>query len=170
MDNKINEANAKTEVLQNEIEVFKCKLLLTSGDPLSIDKLIKEENIYKYIDLLKSFSFRYTVIILAYDTPTGPGFTAELSNKLKSLGLNVDLSDKFRMAYIAILDSGTCAFEQVEPDLTKTLTVNGAIGGSKIELVSAGWRANCAKSHIIINSKSVPGLSIGLNFVVMPRD
>ena len=164
-----HETDTQTIELQNEIEILKRRLLLASGDPLSIENLTKEENIYNYIGLLKAFSFRYSVIILAYDTPTGPGFTVELSDKLRDLGLKVNLRDKFRMGYIAILDSGSCTFEHIETNIYRTVKCTGNIGKCELELESSGWHTNCARSHIVINSKPLTGLSIGLNFVVFDK-
>jgi|GEM_PF-4290620 len=169
MEKTDHETDTQTIELQNEIEILKRRLLLASGDPLSIENLTKEENIYNYIGLLKAFSFRYSVIILAYDTPTGPGFTVELSDKLRDLGLKVNLRDKFRMGYIAILDSGSCTFEHIETNIYRTVKCTGNIGKCELELESSGWHTNCAKSHIVINSKPLTGLSIGLNFVVFDK-
>ena len=85
--------------LKKEVERQTSILKLALGDNHIIDELKSEDNIYKFIDCLKLFSFRYSVIITSFDTPCGPDFSPALSEKLKSLGLKVDLSDKYRMEY-----------------------------------------------------------------------
>ena len=78
----------------------------------SLLRLREEENLFKYIALVNVFSKRYTVIIVSYDTPYGPGYKPELSRRIMQLGLHTDLYGKFRASYVAVIDEGKTFFEK----------------------------------------------------------
>lgn len=52
-------------------------------------------------------------MIAASDTPCGMAYTQKVSCELMGLGLKVDLFEKFRLGYVALLDAGELIFEQI---------------------------------------------------------
>ena len=126
-----------------------------------------QDDLMKYLDLLKDFSKRYTVIIVSYDTPFGPGYKRELSYKLMSLGLEIDLFGKFRASYVAVIDCGKTIFEKISDG--NAIRYKEILCSCDVEAVSTGYNSNdwitCAK----INGKDQLVKSRGLNFIVFDK-
>ena len=135
---------------------------------LTEEKLKSERDFVNYIRMLKWFAKKYCVIVVADDTPCGPGYTQELSKEVMNIGLNIDLYNKFRCPYAAVIDEGVLLFEKLELASKKILKVNEKLDtNDELELISRSWWASSGvSSSIKINGEEyLPG-SRGLNFVV----
>lgn len=108
---------------------------------------------------------RYVVFIVACDTPFGPGLTRDLSNELHTLGLQIDLFEKYRCGYLAIIDGGKVIAEQLSPP-GQELKCTGKLKGLDINLVSRGFQSPPIMGLIELNGKNYSSNSRGLNFVV----
>lgn len=157
-------------IFQKEIARLKDILSVSRGYGLSVEKLKSEHDFLNYVELLKKFAKRYTVMIAASDTPCGMAYTQEVSHKLMGLGLKVDLFEKFRFGYVAVLDAGELVFEQIAPSTLDIVEYKGALNGSDIELLSVGFNAPQGNAGIIkINGKNHSPNKRGLNFVVYDK-
>jgi len=118
-----------------------------------------------YIDNLKSCADRYAIFIVSQDTPWGPGFKPELTQKLMSLGLRYDLYRKFRCGYVAAIVDGKNVGEQLTPP-TQGARCSGTIGKTMIELLSRGYLNPPIIAKIEIDGHEYSVKSRGLNIVV----
>lgn len=91
------------------------------GKGLSINELRKEKNFISYLKLLKAFSKRYTLLISVNNTPCGPYFTQETASEIMDLGLNINLFNRFRYAYAAVIDAGELLMECMSPSPADTV-------------------------------------------------
>lgn len=91
---------------------------------ISSELLQSEDNFSQYIDLLKQATEEGLCIFIAVDdTPCGsPNFTYELGEKLCEIGLDINLYDKWRCSYCAILDGKTKIAEKISDSHSVELT------------------------------------------------
>ena len=112
----------------------------TMPEDLTEEKLTSERDFVSYVRMLKYFAKKYCVIIAMRDTPCGPDYTPTISKEVMDIGLNIDLYNKFRCPYVAIIDEGTLLFEKLELNVSKNLEVNLKLDtNDKIEVVSASY-------------------------------
>lgn len=160
-----NEAKLKKEIigLKTELEAAK-------GKGLSINKLKNEHNFIEYVRMLRSFSKRYMLIISASDTPCGSSYTEEVSSEVMQLSLRIDLCQKFRHGYAAIINAGTLEFESLSPTVYEWVEHKCYIEDVSVEVVSIGFDAPKTKcAHIVINGRDYSTNRRGLNFVVFDK-
>lgn len=106
-------------------------------------KLLQNETVFsRYLDLLKKFVPEYLVVILSYDTPWGPSFTQELTQKLRALGCNVDLYGKMHRSYAAIIDKGELVFEELSATVQGVVKCETNLDDTKIELVATSFTSD----------------------------
>ena len=88
-----------------------------------------------------------------------------MSNELHTLGLQIDLFEKYRCGYLAIIDGGKVIAEQLSPP-GQELKCTGKLKGLDINLVSRGFQSPPIMGLIELNGKNYSSNSRGLNFVV----
>lgn len=134
---------------------------------LSLKNLKNEEDLIKYLTLLKEFSRRYTVIITSYDTPFGPGYSERLSHYIMSLGVKTNLFGKYRHGYVAVIDAGKAVFEKLSSG--NAVVFDMKLGDCEVKTVSTGYNSNDWVSCLTINGKNCFAKSRGLNFAVFDK-
>ena len=67
-------------------------------------RLKTEHNLLSYLRLLKAGLPHYLVIITVADTGAAPYFTPECAQAMMDLGLKVNMYQRYRQPYIAIID------------------------------------------------------------------
>ena len=102
--------------LKRKVNKLEKALALARGEGLSVDKLKAETNIENFLKMLKGIAQRYCVIVVACDTPWGPGFTKELTVAMTGIGFRENLFGKYRCAYAAVIDAGELVYEKLEND------------------------------------------------------
>lgn len=120
-----------------------------------------------YIDRLRIDASQYAIFIASCDTPYGPGMTPQCIQKLMSLGLKTNLSEKFRCGYLAVLVGGERIIEQLTPPQNEA-SYSGTIQNMSVHLVSHGFHCLPIMAKIELNGYDYVGLDHrrGLNFVV----
>ena len=138
------------------------------GKGLSINELRKEKNFISYLKLLKAFSKRYTLLISVNNTPCGPYFTQETAAEIMDLGLNINLFNRFRYAYAAVIDAGELLMECMSPSPADTVEWQNCIGECNVEVFSSGWNANKNPNTatLCIDGKDYAPNLRGFNFVL----
>lgn len=107
------------------------------------DSLRDEEDLIQYLDKLNWFTKEHCIIIFSSNTPSGsPDFTYGVAQKLCSLGTRINLADKFRASYVAIIDDGKLVAEDICRG--KSLEVNRIIGNMQISVKSIGFESTDA--------------------------
>ncbi len=107
------------------------------------DSLNREENFVQYLDKLNWFTKEHCIIIFSSNTPSGsPDFTYGVAQKLCSLGTQINLCDKFRASYVAIIDDGKLVAEDICRG--KSLEVNRIIGNTQVSVKSIGFESTDA--------------------------
>lgn len=143
---------------------------LSRGNGLSVSTLRSEHDFLEYARLLKKFAKRYTVMIASCDTPYGLSYTKEVSRVLMDIGLKVDLYEKFRYGYAALIDAGRLVFEQLSPSIEDIVEYHADLDGNNIELLSVGFNAPQGNAGLIaINGQHYSPNKRGLNFVVYDK-
>lgn len=165
-----NSSNANSLSFKRKAAQQEIALSAARGDGLSLQQLKSEHDFLRYIKLLKGFAQRYCVMISVSNTPCGPAYTDEVSRLVMNLGLKINLSDKFRCAYVAVIDAGDLIFEEVELDRKKCLHTMVDLNGNHVELFSSGFDALDANQALIkINGTDYSPNTRGLNFVVYDK-
>jgi len=156
--------------LKKENSRLKTDLEAAKGKGLSIDKLKSEQNFIEYIKMLRFFSKRYMVMISARDTPCGPAYSNEISLEVMKLGLQIDLSNKFRYGYAAIIDAGELKYENISSTVFDWVECKCTVDDVSIEIKSIGFNApQNSTGLILINGINYSPSGRGLNFVVFDR-
>ena len=147
------------------------KKVFSQPEEFTEEELVNERDFLNYVRMLKFFAKKYCVIIAANNTPCGPALTQALSKEVMGIGLKIDLYNKFRCPYAAIIDAGNLLCEKLDINTKNILEVNGRLDtNDKIEIVSAGFNALDANKAIIrINGTDYSPNSTGLNFVVYDK-
>ena len=122
--------------------------LLHKINVMCISEILKEEeNLSNYIDGLQmACQSGFSIFITICDTPCGsPDFTFEMGERLRQLGLNVNLSTKFRASYCAIIDEKKVLEEQFSE--INPLTIKFIPPGKQhiIEIKSRGFDKTITK-------------------------
>lgn len=133
---------------------------------LPLEKLRTEEDFLKYMKLLKLFAKKYCVMIVANDTPVGPDTTREMTGALLEMGLRIDLYEKYRCAYAALIDAGRVVFEEIKSDKVEAKIIAGQ---SEVELVSVGFNVGTRRGLIRIDGENRSINRRGLNIVVYDK-
>lgn len=156
---------------KGRLQLLEDQLSAARGHGLSAEKLQAETDFMSYVKLLKGFAQRYCVMIAVCDTPVGPFTTREATGALKSIGLNVDLFQKYRCPYAALIDAGILIFEQICLETSEIIDQKIHLGEDEIELISVGYNAPIAPKEtcIKINNKVRSLGGRGLKIIVYDK-
>ena len=102
-------------------------------------RLKMERDFLGYLRLLKAGLQHYLVIITVADTGAAPYFTPECAQAMLDLGLQVNMLERYRQPYIAIIDYGKVVREKVSEDLEKPLVIKGKLNHHDLAIYSAGF-------------------------------
>lgn len=149
------------QALKEKIRHLENSLSVARGNGLSVEQLKSETDFLSYMRLLKDFAGRYCVLIVASDTPVGPQFTRDMANAVMAVGLNINLYQKYRCAYAAMINSGDVVFEEIELDTTKEIRQKVLLDGNEIKFISIGY--NCHSSVTRLGSIQINGVEHSLN-------
>lgn len=121
--------------------------------------------------MLRFFSKRYLIIIAARDTPCGPAYTEEVSAEVMKIGLQINLCNKFRYSYAAIINASALEFESISPTINEWIDHKCHIEDIPLKVVSVGFNApKQSTALILINGKNYSPCQRGLNFVVFDKE
>lgn len=139
---------------------------------IDAESLKNERNFVNYINKLKEMRSELIILIAANNTPAGGSAMTQEFTKFfrESLGLGVDLYDKFRLAYAVCINRGMVLGEKIGRNRQENLEVK-ILGDNNflIQMISAGFEGNPRRNVGIVevNGKNVSQNSRGLNFVVL---
>lgn len=170
-----------------EREVVKKELfeeLIHKINVMCITEILKEEEDFSsYIDGLQmACKCGFSILLAVCDTPCGsPDFSYAMGEKLRQLGLNVNLSTKYRASYCALID-GKMNLEEKISEISP-LTIHCKLNGAEIDIKSRGFNkigtediyvVQAGASSISINGKQVTvkkrGVCTrGISFVVYDK-
>lgn len=119
-------------------------------------------NIYEYLE--KLLNPNYITIISARDEFSSK-LDDEILKKLKNLGFESDLKDKYRWSYIGVVDSGSVIHEELKNDKINFIK---QIDNLELNVISAG-KTSGDVSSIKFNSKEYSLNLRGLNIVVYDK-
>lgn len=141
-----------------------------------LETLRKETDFARYLEILKPFALKYTVLITALDAPIGPHFTITMVNKMQQLGLMPFSVQMYRRAYAAVIHDGCKLFEKVGDDEMACVNYKGEINGTPIIINSMGFSnsklSGTDKSKLgifIDNQKQIPE-ERGMHIVLFDPD
>lgn len=106
----------------------------------SSEEFRAETEFSRYLDLLlQAAEDGYTIIITSRDTPCGSRrFTEELGERLRLLGLSVNLWNKWRASYCAVIDDGYKVDEKISD--THSVSIRCTLRNTEIFVKSAGMQ------------------------------
>ena len=138
---------------------------------LDVSALVNERDLGKYLGLLKRFAKKYVIAVAASDTPWGPKFTKELTAAMTGIGFRIDLFEKFRCPYAAVIDAGRLVFERLN-DPSAGIDESAVLDNNdKIRLISVSHNVqNGDRAWIQINDICCPFTERGLIFVVYDKN
>lgn len=119
-------------------EVF--EELIHSINVMCLSELLQEEEDFSsYIDALQTAcKCGFSILLAVCDTPCGsPDFSYAMGEKLRQLGLNVNLSTKYRASYCALID-GKMNLEEKISEISP-LTIHCKLNGAEIDIRSRGF-------------------------------
>lgn len=102
-------------------------------------RLKMERDLLSYLRLLKAGLSHYFIIITVADTGAAQYFTPECALAMLDLGLNINMLQRFRQPYIAIIDHGKVLQEKASEDLEKPLVIKGKLNAHDLFIYSAGF-------------------------------
>lgn len=117
----------------------------------------------QYLDALNDPT--YTVFMSINDDGTA-ALTDTDMEKMRILGVQTDLSDKFRCSWYVVLSSGSVLEENTSSD--QLITAYGSFGTERksYSISSAGFETGAPTSSIIINGQEYSHNTRGINIVV----
>ncbi len=139
---------------------------------LSVSGLRGEKDFRNYMKLLKSFADKYTICIVSYRTPCGEWFTKEDSKLLLDIGFKIDLYQKIKHSYLAVLDAGRVVTEIISDEPFQPVEATGVLSGNKFELRSSLYAEKGKRAkYIKWNGKYTDpiGHGSGLYFVIYDK-
>lgn len=134
------------------------------------ERLLKTEiNLLSYLRLLKAGIPHYLVIITVADTGAAPYFTPECAQAMLDLGLTINMLERYRQPYIAIIDHGNVVQEKISEDLEKPIVIKGKLNHHDLVIYSAGFMCmtgiGCGAS-ILIDEVNYNASGRGFDFFV----
>ena len=131
-----------------------------------------ETDFSHYINLLlQAAEDGYSIIITSMDTPCGSRrFTRELGEKLQMLGLDVNLYNKWRASYCAVIDDGRKIDEQISG--THSVSIACTLGNAEVFVKSAGMQKadSLRMCSVIINGQECAFMTTGIAFVIYDKE
>lgn len=132
-----------------------------------------ERDFLNYLRLLKIGLSHYLVIITVADTGAAPYFTPECSQAMMDLGLKINMLQRYRQPYIAILDAGNVMCEECSEKLEEPLVVDGIFNNHELSVYSAGFNymhgIGCG-AMVMIDGVNYSTEKRGFNFFVFDRN
>lgn len=140
-----------------------------------------EECFQKYVEKLQWIAKEHCIIIFSMNTPSGsPDFTETVADEICALGTKINLYDKFRASYVAIIDSGNLLAEEIYRG--RSIEISGDIENLNVSVKSVGFECTDVnyrysgavisfdnKEKIILRpSEKLSGVR-GIAFVVLDR-
>ena len=138
-----------------------------------LERLTKQTNFLGYLRALKECLPRYLVFIAVSDTGAAQYFTAEHAAAMAELGLKVNMTNRYRQPYIAIIDKGQVAKEIVSAKLDEPLTVSCKLGEHDVLVYSAGFgyqKGICMGAMVMIDGADYMRGGRGFNFLIFDVD
>lgn len=135
-------------------------------------QLQDEQDFLAYLELLRKAMPLYLIIITVSDTGAGPFFKPEHAAGLRQLGLQVDLFNKYRQPYLAVINKGKVIREKTTDVLTEPVTLRGKINQHDFFAYSGGFLCQIGagmRSIVMIDGKNY-GVGRGFNFAVYDID
>lgn len=130
--------------------------------------LLKEaKDIYEYMEILSEMRRDVVILIAAKDT-TGAPMGLPLASALFELGLRINLRDKFRQSYLAIIEKGLIIHEAISK-YQEEIFFEGIISNVPIYMASAGFSSG-KKAVIKLNGFDYSVNMRGLNFVILGKE
>lgn len=149
--NIIDDENAVLDlnVFQNRILELTNEIYVQNYRP----ELLKfEDDFLKYVEKLQWISKEHCIIIFSSNTPSGsPDFTPDVAQEICKLGTKINLANKFRASYVAIIDSGKLLAEEICRG--RSLEINGTIENMNVSVKSIGFE--CTDSNYRHSGASV---------------
>ncbi len=137
-----------------------------------LQKLQNEQDFLAYLEKLRKVLPRYAVIITVADTGFGPFFKPEHATALRQLGLQIDLTGRYRQPYLAVINKGTVIREKTTEKLNEPVSLGGKLNNHNLLVYSGGFLCQGGvgiRGLIVIDGKNY-GLGRGFNFVVYDVD
>lgn len=135
-------------------------------------RLKTESDLLSYLRLLKAGLEHYLVIITVADTGAAPYFTPECAQAMLDLGLKVNMLQRYRQPYIAIIDYGNVVREKVSEDLEKPLVIKWKLNNHDLFIYSAGFQCmqgiGCG-AMVMIDGANYHAGGRGFDFFVFDR-
>lgn len=159
-------------VLSEQINCIKEELNLIDIECTNIEEFRKETNFSRYIGLLfQAVEDGYSIIVTSMDTPCGShGFTKELGEKLRTLGFETNLSNKWRASYCSVIDGGVKIDEKISD--THSVSMSVTLGDAEVFVKSSGMqKADSPRMcSVMINGQERAVKRRGLSFVIYDKE
>lgn len=158
--------------ISEKISSIKQRLNTMEIERTAANEFRAETDFSRYIDLLlQAMEDGYSIIIASMDTPCGSRrFTSELGEKLQLLGLDVNLYDKWRASYCAVIDDGNRIGEQISG--THSVSIACTLGKAEVFVKSAGMqKADSPRMcSVLINGQECAFMTTGIAFVIYDKE
>lgn len=138
------------------------KLLFNIAGNIS-DNISDKTDILDYLDVLNKQKKDNLIIISVKDTP-GLNLDSFIAQKLMALGLKTNLEGKHGHSYIAVIDDGNVAYENLGENLEPSV-YQAKVGGHSLMVTSRVYK-NGNESVINIDNKDYSVNKRGLNIVI----
>ncbi len=141
--NTVDDENAVLDLNEfySRISEFTAEIFSRNYRP---DSLKNEDDFLQYVEKLQWISKEHCIIIFSINTPSGSSdFTYSVAQEICKLGTGINLADKFRASYAAIIDSGKLMAENICRG--KTLEINSTIENMNVSVKSIGFE--CTDSN-----------------------
>ena len=164
-------ASMDKEVLNTIIEIRENldAIKLEYTDPQTFSA---ETDFLHYLDLLHhATEDGYSIIITSMDTPCGSRrFTTALGEKLWQLGLDINLSDKWRVSYCAVIDEGEKVDEKISD--THSVSITCKLGNSGIFVKGVGMQKVDVQRQcsVLIDGQEMAVQRWGISFVIYDKE
>ena len=143
--------------------------MTTNDYPETVKKLRTEYDFLRYLQLLKEIIHNYVIFITVCDTGAAPYYTPEHAAAMAELGLKINMLQRYRQPYIAVIDHGKVIREICSEKLDEPLTLEGKINNHDIWIYSAGFNYQVGigtGAYVCIDGANFLRGCRGFNFLV----
>ena len=105
----------------------------------TVMKLRREKDFLAYLKLLKEVAPKFTIFITVADTGAGPYYTPQHAAAMADLGLKINMLNRYRAPYIAIINKGKVIQELTSDKIDEPIIIGGKISYHDCETYSAGF-------------------------------
>lgn len=120
----------------------------------------------KAADYISGLNNSNYLLFMSVRDDASTSFTTEIRDAMFNLGLETDLTNKYRNSYVAVLDGKKVVFESVSEE---TVEYSSTSEGVEYHVLSAGFNAG-SRSEIVINGVDYSFNSRGINIVVYDKE